>query len=107
MTDDLDKILASEEMVTPSPGFLASVMHAVHHSITSTAAIRFPWIKFAAGFLGGLLCLLFGVGMFLPENLLDFRIIGISAWSNYACYASIVLPGILIAVRLSIEFTSE
>lgn len=107
MTDDLDTILASEKMVTPSPGFLASVMHAVRHSLSSTSAIRFPWIRFAAGLLGGLLCLLMSVGMFLPENLMDFRIIGISTWWKYACYASIILPGILLAVRLSFEFSSE
>jgi len=56
MGDELDHILVSEEHITPSSGFLAAVMEAVHCSSNHDIPIRFPWSRFFWGLAGGLVC---------------------------------------------------
>lgn len=60
MNDEkLDKILAGEEELIPSSGFLASVMERVHEEAAGPPPIPFPWaravpaIVVAAVVLGG------------------------------------------------------
>lgn len=54
----LDRILAEEQQLVPSSGFLASVMERVQQEAAAPAPIPFPWkralpgIVFAAGVLG-------------------------------------------------------
>ncbi|MGP8173894.1 MAG: hypothetical protein ACLP7O_05035 [Terracidiphilus sp.] len=54
----IDHILASEEPLIPSSGFLASVMERVHEEATAPPPIPFPWKRavpgmvLAAGVLG-------------------------------------------------------
>ena len=50
--DDLDRILASENLLEPSAGFAHSVMEAVHHGVNEPPAKRFPWKRFAGGMSG-------------------------------------------------------
>jgi len=53
----IDRILASEEELVPSSGFLASVMERVHEEAAAPAPIPFPWRRAIPGFLlaGGVL----------------------------------------------------
>ena len=55
----IDRILATEEDLVPSSGFLASVMERVHDEAAAPAPIPFPWKRaipgmlLAVGVLGG------------------------------------------------------
>jgi hypothetical protein len=55
---EIDRILATEEALLPSSGFLASVMERVREEATAPAPIPFPWMRAlpgmvaAAGILG-------------------------------------------------------
>jgi hypothetical protein len=46
--DDLDRILASDAILQPSPAFSRKVMAAVRHE-ASTPALSFPWVRFGIG----------------------------------------------------------
>ncbi|MBU0755817.1 MAG: hypothetical protein KJ645_11800 [Planctomycetes bacterium] len=115
MTDDLDTILSSDEVVTPSFGFISSVMRAVHQSCRFTGTIPFPWFRFATGLIGGLLCLIFSVFFLLSKDPPDLRFIDIASWAQsmdqawmiYVVYSTFVFFGSLLAVRFSFEFISE
>jgi len=58
----IDNILANEEELVPSSGFLASVMERVHEEARTPASIPFPWTRALPGILlaGGV----FGWGAF-------------------------------------------
>jgi len=45
--DKLDRILAEEEQLTPSSGFVASVMERVRDEAASPQPIPFPWKRMA------------------------------------------------------------
>lgn len=49
--DDIDKILASETEIAPSPTFLDSVMQAVEREATMTPPLQYPWVRALPGFL--------------------------------------------------------
>jgi hypothetical protein len=51
MQDDIERILADEEGISPSPNFLASVMAAVEREATAPKPLAFPWIRALPGFL--------------------------------------------------------
>ena len=44
-SDDIDKVLTSEEVITPSPDFLASVMRAVRRQAAALPPMKFPWLR--------------------------------------------------------------
>jgi hypothetical protein len=47
--DELDRILASEETLLPSSGFLASVMEQIQETATPPPLLPFPWPRFVLG----------------------------------------------------------
>lgn len=49
--DKLDTILATEEELLPSAGFLASVMEQVREEAVAPAPIPFPWKRLLPGIL--------------------------------------------------------
>ena len=49
--DELDRILASDDSLTPSAGFRARVMTAVDAAATEEPPLPFPWGRFALGVL--------------------------------------------------------
>jgi hypothetical protein len=57
---DIDAILASEEAIVPSSGFLAAVMQRVEEEAAAPAPIPFPWKRALAGIV--LACVVFGWG---------------------------------------------
>jgi hypothetical protein len=48
--DELDRILAREDDLTPSSGFVSSVMDAVRRDAATPPAIPFPWTRAVPGF---------------------------------------------------------
>jgi hypothetical protein len=48
-TEKLDRILAAEEELVPSSGFLASVMERVQEEAATPAPIPFPWKRVVVG----------------------------------------------------------
>jgi hypothetical protein len=49
--DPIDQILATEQELIPSSGFLASVMESVHEEARKPAPIHFPWKRALPGIL--------------------------------------------------------
>jgi hypothetical protein len=54
----IDTILASEEAIVPSSGFLAAVMQRVEEEAAAPAPIPFPWKRAILGLI--LACVVFG-----------------------------------------------
>ena len=48
-TERLDRILAAEEELVPSSGFLSSVMECVQEEAATPAPIPFPWKRVVLG----------------------------------------------------------
>jgi hypothetical protein len=46
--DELDRILAAEDSLKPSSGFVSGVMEAVRED-AAAPPLRFPWLRFSAG----------------------------------------------------------
>lgn len=49
--EDIDRLLATQERITPSAGFLASVMDAVEQEGRALPPLRFPWSRALPGLL--------------------------------------------------------
>ena len=115
MADDLDRILVDEEPLVPSAGFAQRVMEAVRQSLDYVAPLHFPWLRFAAGLSLGLLCAVISATILLYFDLTnhalpDFRsAIPTVRWIIRAEFlaAFFTLVGTLLAIRLSVESTSE
>jgi hypothetical protein len=60
--DPIDQILATEQELIPSSGFLASVMESVHEEASKPASIPFPWKRAVPGIV--LATSVFGWGAF-------------------------------------------
>jgi hypothetical protein len=49
MHDDIDRILADEDTITPSAGFVTSVMAAVEREAATPPPLEFPWLRALPG----------------------------------------------------------
>ena len=49
MTDELDRILSSDDSLEPASGFAGGVMEAVRRQAAEPARIPFPWRRFGVG----------------------------------------------------------
>lgn len=49
--NEIDRILATEEELIPSSGFLASVMESVREEAVAPPPIPFPWVRAVPGIL--------------------------------------------------------
>jgi len=49
--EDIDRLLATQDSITPSSGFLASVMDAVERDARMLPPLRFPWSRALPGLL--------------------------------------------------------
>lgn len=47
--DDIERLLASEPAITPSPQFLAAVMRAVEQEAAAPSPLPFPWRRALPG----------------------------------------------------------
>jgi hypothetical protein len=115
MTDDLDRILVSEEFLTPSAGFVNRVMGEVRRLAAETAPIQFPWRRFAVGLIGGGLCTILSGAVLLARGPADFHLPGLATWldATQSSHASdfllltVAFVGSLFAVRVSVDIMSE
>lgn len=57
MHDDLDRILAGEDKIVPSPRFVESVMEAVEQEAAARRPLEFPWFRALPGFLATIVAL--------------------------------------------------
>jgi len=48
-SDDLDRILASRDVVQPSTAFTKNVMAAIHREAAEPPHLPFPWFRFGIG----------------------------------------------------------
>ena len=110
--DELDRILSREETVTPSAGFVTSVMAAVRREAAAPPPIPFPWRRLLTGLsvcvvlglAGTLLHVLSGSPVFAPAvpwtaPFRDSVLRGASIWVLLALLTS------LITVRWSLRLT--
>jgi uncharacterized membrane protein YoaK (UPF0700 family) len=51
--DDLDRILAADELVQPSSTFSRNVMAAIHRDAADAPRLSFPWLRFGVGVTAG------------------------------------------------------
>lgn len=115
MNNDLDRILASEELLTPSVGFVNRVTAAVRRAHDHVAPIRFPWQRFAVGLAAGCLCTLLSGAILLARDSAGLHGSGPAAWIQPTqwSYATAVLCltmaliGSLLVVRISVDLTTE
>lgn len=52
--DELDRILGTEDAITPSPGFAAAVMKKVLATAESRRSIEFPWRPMCYGWMAAI-----------------------------------------------------
>ncbi len=71
---ELDRILASEQPLVPSSGFLASVMEKVGEGAAAPAPIPFPWKRIVPG-----VALVIGIGCYSGVSLIRHGIQGLGA----------------------------
>lgn len=65
--DEIARILAAEDAITPSPRFLASVMRAVEQEAVSLPPLAFPWARALPGWLA-LVAGFIGAGIALARD---------------------------------------
>ncbi len=46
---EIDRILSSEDMLTPSSNFVTETMAAIRQQASEPSYLPFPWFRFAAG----------------------------------------------------------
>jgi hypothetical protein len=103
---EIDSILAAEEKLIPSSGFLASVMERVHEEAAAPPPIPFPWKRAVPGIL--LASGVFGWG---ASELIHLWLPAVSAISLTAPHLSAVLVQPLeqaswIALALGVSLAS-
>jgi hypothetical protein len=114
MIDDLDHVLVSEDSVTPSGRFLASVMQAVREDHRHEIPLPFPWSRFITGLAGGLACTVLSVILLAPESF-PLPLHGAQTWLPItqwlgvpeSLWLVIVLAASLLAARLAVVLTSD
>ena len=112
---EIDRILASESLTTPSVGFASSVMHAVRAVDAPTPAVAFPWRRLgmgaAASFalalltVGGLALTSSGSGLGLDASMVMARMNVVGIVPLAVAGTTTILA--LVSGRLLFEFMAE
>jgi hypothetical protein len=102
----LDQILSSDDVLTPSSGFAAGVMEAVREAAAEPPALPFPWRRFAAGLLG---CSLWSASALALVEQIDWSILNqpaaqLAAVAPELAYAAAVLGLSLGVLRVQRTF---
>jgi hypothetical protein len=110
--DELDRILLSDKEATPRAGFAASVMRAVRQYASAGPPLRFPWSRFVLGLLAGPACILCvpairGTGGEYLARAISWEPVIRQIPPSSVLWGIIMLLASLLAVRLTVEFTSE
>lgn len=102
--DDMDRILAGGKNITPSPGFLPSVMKAVEAEAAAPQPATFPWLRALPGLLALLAALVVAIGHGIGV-LTDPTAAGVfdeQARQLTAAAAGIELQWIVVAVTVTV-----
>ena len=109
--DDLDRILASEELLVPSSGFAASVLERVRES-AAAPPLPFPWRRFLLGLLATLA--LGGVCGWTAVRLQVLEALGAALGAFAGLHLALPLAGAVLSLvgtyllaRLALRFTWE
>lgn len=78
--DELDRLLSSEPLITPSPGFTDAVMGEIRREVESPPKIGFPWKPV----VGGLIATSIGTLAALSVDLTNAAPIVASQWDPLA-----------------------
>jgi len=103
MSDDLERILSSDDDLEPSSGFARSVLEAARTLGVEPPPIPFPWRRFAVG-LAACLCLA-GAGAALWEDAvpalapLVARLAPFAASGRDLAYGMLAVVGSLLIAR--------
>jgi hypothetical protein len=105
--DQLDQILSSDDVLTPSSGFAAGVMEAVCEASREPPPLAFPWLRFVAGLIA---CSVGSASAIALVQQIDWSILGQPAADlrNVApelAYATVVLGLSLAFLRVQRTFT--
>jgi hypothetical protein len=75
---EIDRILAVEEPLIPTSGFLASVMESVREEAAAPQPIPFPWTRFIPGILVATGVLGWGAFKMLRQGLPEIRSVSLA-----------------------------
>ncbi len=115
MLDDLDRILLGEPVVSPSSDFASRVMRAVRRSCVQFAPLPFPWQRFVAGLVGGLVCTFVTATRLMSGSRLNHTAFDATAWKDTLSRGldpgllgmTVALVMSLLVVRLSVMYASR
>jgi len=106
--DDIERLLASDVTLTPSPTFLASVMRAVKRERTALPPLAFPWkrafpgiLALATGLIGGGISVAGDTAIMrmLDEQLTQVAIMVIAAHLHWVALALVVTAVSLVTAN--------
>jgi hypothetical protein len=75
---EIDRILAVEEPLIPTSGFLASVMESVREEAAAPQPIPFPWTRFIPGILVATGVLGWGAFKMIRQGLPEIRLVSLA-----------------------------
>ena len=104
--DPVDRILASDETLAPSSGFLASVMARVEEEAAAPAPIPFPWKRAIPGIVLVAGVLAYGVYECLHGALADAQKIVLAPPHISAAMQSALAPAGWVVLALAISLCS-
>lgn len=103
--DDLDRMLSSDETLTPSSGFATRVMEAVHDAAVEPPPLPFPWWRFAAGLCA---CIVSAAAGAVLLNRVGLSVVSVelAPVASELAYATAAAVGSVTAVRLRRTFSA-
>lgn len=108
--DEIDRILANEGRITPSPEFLASVMGAVEREAASLQPLEFPWLRALPGFMATIVAIVaaswHGIGILSDPaavTVLNEQLTQVAALASGFGLQWIVLAVVITAVSMALS----
>jgi hypothetical protein len=103
---EIDRILATEEPLIPTSGFLASVMESVREEETAPQPIPFPWKRFVPGILVATGVLSWGAFKMIRQGLPEIRSVSLAPPHLPAAAIQPVEQAAWVALALGISLLS-
>lgn len=102
--DDIERILADDDTMTPSAGFLTSVMEAVGREAAAPSPLKFPWVRALPGLLATIAALAVAIwhGIGSLTNPASFAVFDQQLRQLAALAAGMGLHWVLFAVAITI-----
>jgi hypothetical protein len=83
-TEKLDRILAAEDELVPSSGFLASVMERVQDEAATPTPIPFPWKRIKVGIAMVVVLLVLGAVEMVRQGVTDLHVAELAPHFSFA-----------------------